>query len=94
MRDIEFESEAFNKRFNVRSPDKKFASDFLDARMIEWLMQHGDGYAFEVVGDEILCSCKRIGPLEMVPLLGTAKGFRDQVPRVVSELYPKAGPAG
>jgi hypothetical protein len=91
FRDIELESEEFNRAFTVRSPDRKFAVDFCDARMMQWLLAHGGGYGFEVVGDRLLASCKRLAPTEIVPLLGSMKGFRDQIPRVVFSLYPKPG---
>jgi len=40
--DIDFESHEFSKRFVVRSKDKKFAYDFCNARMIEYLLDHDD----------------------------------------------------
>jgi len=89
--DIEFESEDFNKTFYVKSPDVKFANDLIDARMMDWLLAHGKGFSFEVDGTELLCSCKKIQPMAIVPLLGTAKAFRDHIPRVVTSLYPSAG---
>ncbi len=36
--DIDFESHEFSKKFVVRSKDKKFAYDFCNARMIEYLL--------------------------------------------------------
>ncbi|MEP6973359.1 MAG: hypothetical protein ABI869_04340, partial [Actinomycetota bacterium] len=89
--DIQLESEDFNRAYYVRSPDPKFANDLVDARMIEWLLQSGAGYSFEVVGNAMLCFCRKVGPMEVVPLLGTAKAFRDHIPRVVASLYPLAG---
>lgn len=89
MHDIQFESGAFNDAFNVKSGDRKFANDLIDARMQGWLLAHGSGYAFEVAGDRLLCSCRQIDPTGFVSLLGTAKGFRDQVPAVVASLYPR-----
>lgn len=89
FRDIEFESEEFNRRFNVRGPDERFATAFCDARMMDWLLTHGEGYGFEVIGDRLLCWTKRVSPAEMVHLLGTAKTFREQIPAVVRSLYPK-----
>jgi hypothetical protein len=89
FRDIEFESEEFNRRFTVKGADERFATAFCDSRMMDWLLRHGDGYAFEVVGDRLLCWCKRVGPAEMIHLLGTAKTFREQIPAVVSSLYPR-----
>src|SRR5688572_11970769 len=89
FRDIEFESEEFNRRFHVKGTDERFATAFCDARMMDWLLRHGEGYGFEMVGDRLLCWTKRVSPAEMVHLLGTAKTFRDQIPDVVRSLYPK-----
>lgn len=36
--DIDFESEEFSRRFCVKSPDKRFAYDVIDARMMEYLL--------------------------------------------------------
>lgn len=94
LRDIEFESDEFNRTFNVKSPDRKFANDLVDARMMAWLLAEAQGFAFEVVGDQVLVYRKRLGPAEIVSLLGTAKTFVDHVPRVVYELYPAAGRTG
>ena len=88
--DIQFESEAFNKAYNVKSADKKFANDLIDARMMDWLLKDGAGFSFEIVGDEVLCYGKKIAPADFVPLLGTAKAFLDHVPSVVHSLYPKS----
>jgi hypothetical protein len=91
MHDIEFESEDFNHAYNVKCDDERFAFAFVDARMIVWLMAHGDGYAFEVVGDRLLVACRRLDPMALVPVLGTVRDFRAQVPRDVPSLYPKSG---
>lgn len=37
-RDIDFESHAFSRRYVVRSSDKKFAYDFCNAKMIDYLL--------------------------------------------------------
>lgn len=85
--DIGFESEEFNRGFDVRG-DERFAHALVDARMMAWLLRHGDGYAFEVVGNRLLCWTRRVSPAAFVHLLGTTKGFRDQIPEVVRSLYP------
>ena len=89
FRDIELESEEFNRAYTLKSPDRKFAVDFCDARMMQWLLVHGEGYAFEAVGDRLLASCRRLSPTGLIPLLGTMRNFRQQIPRVVFSLYPK-----
>ncbi len=91
MPDIEFELEEFNHAFNVKGKDRKFAFDFIDARMMRWLLDAGSEFEYEVVGNELLVFSKRRRPTELIPLLGTLKGFREQVPRVVYELYPAPG---
>lgn len=37
--DINFESAEFSRKYHVRSPDKKFAYDVIDARMMEFILQ-------------------------------------------------------
>jgi hypothetical protein len=91
LKDLQFESEEFNRGFNVKSKDERFAYAFVDARMMRWLLGHAKGYAFEVLGDRLLVAGPKIQPMEFLPLLGTLKAFRDQVPRAVFSLYPKSG---
>jgi hypothetical protein len=40
--DIDFESHEFSRKFCVRSPDKKFAYDVCNARMMEYLLANDD----------------------------------------------------
>jgi hypothetical protein len=40
--DIDFESIEFSKRYKVKSADKRFAYDFCNAQMIDYLMQQQD----------------------------------------------------
>jgi hypothetical protein len=83
FRDIDFESEAFNRAFNVKSPDKEFAFKLIDARMEQFLIDAGGSYGFEFQGPTMLVYCHRLGPTGLVPLIGTAKGFVDHIPRLV-----------
>ncbi len=75
----------------MTSPDRKFAVDLCDARMMQWLLAHGEDYGFEVAGDRLLATCRKRSPTELTSLLGTMKGFREHIPRVVFSLYPKPG---
>ncbi len=88
LRDLEFESEEFNRRFNVTGQDRRFAHAFVDARMMAWLLTVPGELSFEVCGRWLLCYSRRRAPFDLVPLLGTLQGFRERVPRVVFELYP------
>lgn len=87
LRDIEFELDEFNEAFNVKCKDRKFANDLIDQRMMRWLLAADHAFNFEVSDTWMLCSSKKRKPEELIPLLGTLKGFRDTVPRVVYELY-------
>ena len=91
FRDIEFESEEFNRAWNVTSDDGTFAHAFVDARMCRWLLAYGEPHAFEVVGDRILVACRRLDPSSYPLLLDVAVAFRGQVPQVVFDLYPRGG---
>jgi hypothetical protein len=87
LADIEFELDEFNHAFTVKCKDRKFANDFVDQRMMRWLLGTDGGFSFEACGRWLLVSSRRRRPTELIPLLGTLKQFRDQVPRVVFDLY-------
>lgn len=89
LKDVQFESEEFNRAFNVKSKDREFAYAFVDARMMKWVLANGRGWTFEVSGDQMLAACKRLDPAAMLPLWGTLQAFLAQIPRAVFSLYPK-----
>lgn len=89
--DIQFEDETFNDAFNVRSQEPKFANDAIDARMMQWLLAHGKPFHIELVGNRVLVAGKKCDPTELLQVIGTAKGFVEQLPRVVFSLYPATG---
>lgn len=91
MDDMRFGSDTFNDAFNVKGDDQRFATAFIDARMMEWLLAHGRGLAFEVAGDRLLVTHRRVAVDEIPGLLSTAAAFVAQIPRVVASLYPKSG---
>ena len=90
--DIEFESEEFNRAFNVKGADEKFANDLIDGRMILWLLANATDCWIELVGERMLVARRRLAPEELPGLFGFALGFVAQVPRVVGDLYPLGGP--
>ena len=89
--DIAFETQEFNDAFNVKSKDRRFANDLIDQRMMAWLLSTASDFSFETCGRWLLCHSDRRRPMDLIPLLGTLLGFRDQVPRVVYDLY-RVGP--
>jgi len=91
LEDIEFESPEFNRRYNVKAKDRKFAYELLDARMLEWLVGFDQGLAFEVMGNRVLAYVSRAKPSGLLGLIGTAVMFRDHIPNVAWGLYPISG---
>lgn len=90
--DLEFESEEFNRRFEVRAADREFAYKLLDARMMEWLLHTAGPHCYEVAGPWVLGYCKQLDPSEITTLLQAVQGFVGQVPRLVWADYGKAAP--
>jgi hypothetical protein len=86
---IRLEWEAFNRAFRVECEDRQFAYSFLDAGMMQWLMDVAghSPFRFEARAGRLLVSCPRLGPDGLVPLFGMAQGFHDNVPRMVLREY-------
>jgi hypothetical protein len=91
--DQDLELEAFNRAFEVRADDRKFASDFLDPRMASFLVEHATGCVLETVGNRILVARPAGDRPDLDALLALAFGVADRVPDAVKALHP-ALPAG
>jgi hypothetical protein len=93
--DIEMESEQFNRSFEVRAMDPLFASAFVDARMMEWLLSQVPGVGFEVLGGRLLVFRPRMTASvdDLARALELLDAFLAHVPRVVADGggYPMAG---
>jgi hypothetical protein len=85
--DIRFESEAFNRMFEVSTQHREFAFQFLDAPMMAFLLDAGPGFSFEVVGGQALVSCSRLPVTGLERLLDVAAGFHRRVPHLVRAEY-------
>jgi len=90
--DIAFESEAFNRAFEVRCHDRAFASALVDPRMMEWLQSLGHRWGFEIDGRWILGYRDQVRPWEIESVLETVETFIHKIPRAVTSLYPEAIP--
>lgn len=88
LHDIEFESEDFNRAFQVKAADREFCFKLVDARMMHWLLSTGGMFGFEVVGPWLLVHARRLPPTELIPLIGTARAFGDHIPQLVRTQYP------
>ena len=86
----DLESERFNRMFDVRGDDRRFANAFLDARMMEWLMLQAPGVGFEIVaGQMMLFEPRSLLSLDDVDrVLRRFDAFGEHVPSVISSLFP------
>lgn len=87
--DLELESDEFNRLFEVRCTDRRFATAFLDARMIELLLSTRGQFHLHVKNRWLLLWSDAELPGRLFPsFLGLLERLRATVPRVVAELYP------
>ena len=89
--DVDTELEDFNRAFDVRSSDRRFASAFLDQRMMSWLLEQDPALAFETRGRWLLIWRPQVEVDRLPELLEAAKAFHDHVPRVVFDLFRPGG---
>ena len=87
FRDLDFESEEFNRMFKVTAQDPEFAYKLIDARMMNWLLSTGGPFGFEVLGPNLLVYTHKLRPTELIPLFGSAALFNDHIPRLVRTEY-------
>lgn len=78
--DIDFESYEFSRRFCVRCPDKKFAYDVCNARMIEHLLSNPD-LTIEIEDNVLAVSFNsRLSPEQIEPNLNRLITVRSLMP--------------
>jgi len=83
--DIDFESAEFSRQFSVRSKDKKFAYDFVNVQMMDYLLRNTD-LAIEVEG-KMLCIYfkRRLDPAMLEPQLKRLVALREHMPKYLFE---------
>jgi len=91
--DQDLESERFNRAFEVRASDRRFASAMLDARMMEWMLAQAPGVGFEILGGRLMVFEPKMRSSidDVARALGRYDAFLKHVPRVMLPSSP--GPA-
>lgn len=87
-RDLQFESDDFNRSWHVTCRDQRFAYAFVDARMMQWLLMAGDEFRFDVFGSHVLAICDQLPPERWLTLHHALTQFAERIPAVARELYP------
>jgi hypothetical protein len=83
MRDIELESEDFNRAFTVHGADPKFASDVLSPRTMEFLLTVPD-VQWRIEGTSIICwDSGRMQPEQIVVATAVLDRVTDGIPGFV-----------
>lgn len=88
MRDIQLELEQFNRAFDVRCHDPRFANTLLDQRMQEFLLAIGADFSYEFHGRWMLMWRPWMPP-DMIPsAMALAERVAEKIPPVTFSLYP------
>ena len=83
--DIDFESHEFSEQLDVRSKDKKFAYDFCNARMIEYLLKNRD-ISLEVDRSSLALGYKDMHNVSRIKLrLASLVEIRSRMPNYLFE---------
>ncbi|HVF52412.1 MAG TPA: DUF3137 domain-containing protein [Actinomycetota bacterium] len=85
--DLTFESEQFNKTFQVEADDKKFAFELIDPLFMHWLLSTDHRFNFQTCGTGLLVYSKPLKPTEFVMTIGFAKEMHARIPHLVWEKY-------
>ena len=88
LEDIQFESEEFNRTFDVRSEDPRFASALIDGPMMDWMLANASACSIQLSGMQVLCFTRQLPPGDVPSLLEMAVGFVERIPPVTRSLYP------
>jgi hypothetical protein len=81
--DVDLESDDFNRAFQVRCPDRRFASDVLHPRMMELLLEHPQlGWRFEQDSMLVVAAGRRT-PAQLDATLAVMDAITDLVPEFV-----------
>ena len=87
--DLDFESVEFNRKWDVRCSDRRFAWLFCDASMIDLVLELGPGVTMETFGNYVLFTRELLGPPESVLAFVEAVA---RVPGIVNPLVREEYP--
>lgn len=89
--DVQFESDAFNRLFEVRSGSQQFAFTLVDPAMMEWLIDHGSDLDIQLEPGSLIVITRRRRWTEMKQLCLRVLDFVDRFPRLVWSSYGASG---
>lgn len=88
VKDIELESEEFNRRYFIRCDDRNFATNFLDAQMQDFMVTIGGKYTFEARGRNLLVASPLVEAQDKADMMEIVATYRILVPRIIDDMFP------
>jgi hypothetical protein len=75
---VPLECDDFNARYGVVSPDRAFATAFLDLELTAWLVDEAPALplTWEIQRDQVLCRTPSLAPEEVAGLVSALPEFR------------------
>ncbi len=89
-RDIQFESDEFNRSFEVRSDSQGFAFTLIDTAMMEWLQSNAQDLDLQFEQSALIAIARRRPWVEMDEILERVIEFVARFPRLVWTEYGKS----
>ena len=89
--DVQFESDAFNRAFEVRSGSQQFAFTLVDTAMMEWLMANASDLDIQIEPGVLVVIVSRLPWTEMEALAVRTHTFIERFPRLVWSSYGVSG---
>jgi hypothetical protein len=94
LRDVDVESEAFNRNYAVTCDDLRFAELLLDPRLVDLVLGTDRMFRFEIRGRWLLSATERVSAHLALPMVKLNTEFRRRVPALVLAEYPEIVPEG
>ncbi|MGA7227256.1 MAG: hypothetical protein WBZ40_07270 [Acidimicrobiia bacterium] len=85
--DVQFESDEFNRAFEVLSADRDFAYTLIDPAMIEWLMTTARSLRLEIDGQRLIASTRQMEWEMMAGFADVTLEFNRRMSPLVAEKY-------
>ena len=92
LHDVGLGSPSFDDRFRLMTTDPRFAMGLVDQRMMAWLLDDDEPWTFEIAGTWAAIISSQIPTRRLDEAITALFLFRAHIPRVMSSLYPPAGP--
>jgi hypothetical protein len=85
--DVQYESDEFNRAFEVLSADRDFAYTLIDTEMMAWLMATSRSIQIEIDDTRLIAAARQL-PWEQMPAFAEKTlEFHRQIPPLVAEKY-------